>query len=97
MNSTRMTMGCIIALSVVVAGLANARPAFARHVASGPTETAQVVADDTKAGCGATGGRLASAVRLPYENQLCHPLPEPRIRTPRRGNGSSPDDGRVRQ
>ena len=54
MNSTRTTMGCIIALSMVVAGFANARPAFARHDASRPTETAQVVADDTKAGGGAT-------------------------------------------
>jgi len=54
MNSTRTTMGCIIALSMVVAGFANARPAFARHVASGPTGTAQGVADDTKAGGGAT-------------------------------------------
>ena len=54
MNSTRTTMGCIIALSMVVAGFANARPALAGHGASRPTETAQVVADDTKAGGGAT-------------------------------------------
>jgi hypothetical protein len=47
-------MGCIIALSMVVAGFAKARPALARHGASGPTGTARVVADDTKAGGGAT-------------------------------------------
>ncbi len=54
MDSTRTTMGCIIALSMVVAGFANARPAFARHTTSGPTGTAQVVADGAKAGGGAT-------------------------------------------
>jgi hypothetical protein len=54
MNSTRMTMGCIIALSMLVAGFANAQPALAGHGASGPTGTAHVVADDTKAGGGAT-------------------------------------------
>ncbi len=54
MNSTRTTMGYIIALSMVMTGFANARPALARHGASGPTGTAQVVADDTKAGGGAT-------------------------------------------
>lgn len=54
MNSTRTTMGCIIALSMVAAGLANARPALAGQGENGPTGTAQLAADNAKAGGGAT-------------------------------------------
>ncbi|MFH1107821.1 MAG: hypothetical protein V1790_01295 [Planctomycetota bacterium] len=79
MNSTRTTMGCIIALSMVVAGFANARPAFARHDASRPTKTAQVVADDTKAGGGAATQAPAAAPKARSSKTLAR-APKPGVR-----------------
>jgi len=79
MNSTRTTMGCIIALSMVVAGFANARPAFARHGESGPTGTAQVVADDAKAGGGATTQAPAAGPKARSSKPLAV-APKPGVR-----------------
>jgi hypothetical protein len=76
-------MGCIIALSMVVAGFANARPAFARHDASRPTETAQVVADDTKAGGGATTQAPAAGPKARSSKTLAV-APKPGVPMPAR-------------